>query len=147
MENNIVSFEKYARTRDESIRKRVMNGIDRKEVHEYYASVIHVSIRHLTLLQRYLIEEYLTEIICEFFFRGVDASKQYEAGRTTEEIEHSYTKEHFSTIYSLANEYRLSRHIGEWDVYSVFIIAEDVALKWFRNGLSYGKKQRKLRLL
>ncbi|GEN34822.1 MULTISPECIES: hypothetical protein [Aneurinibacillus] len=147
MENNIVSFEKYIRARDERVRKRAIDGIDREEVHRYYTGIIDVSIRHLTLLQRYFIEEYLAEIIVGFFLRGVDASKQYRTGRTTEDIEHSYTKDHFLEIYSLANDYRLSRHIGEWDLYSVSIIAEDLSLKWFRNGLAYGKRQRKLKLL
>ncbi|MFT9850344.1 hypothetical protein [Aneurinibacillus sp. REN35] len=147
MENNIVSFEKHMRTRDESVRKRVLEWIDREEVHQYYIDIIEVSIRHLTRLQRYLVEEYLGEMIAECFFQGVDASKQYEAGYTTEEIESRYSKDQLSTIHSLMSNYRLYRHLGEWDLYSISIIAEDVARRWFRKGLAYGRKQRKLKLL
>jgi hypothetical protein len=146
MENNILSFAEHARVRGDSIRRKVMEGIDLEEVHRYYNTIIDVSIRHLTLLQRYLVEEYLAEIISEFFFRGVEASKQYKAGRTTSEIEQSCVRD-FGKVYALAHEFRLSRHLGEWDLYSVSIMAEDLAGKWFHNGLAYGKRQRKLRLL
>jgi hypothetical protein len=147
MENNIIWFEEYAQIRDNYNRCKAMKGIDREEVHSYYKTIIQVSICHLTSLQRYLIEEYMAEIISEFFFRGVEASRQCKTGRTIEEIERSYTKDHLPKIYSLANDHRLSRHIGEWDFYSISIIAEDAALKWFRSGLAYGRKQRKLKLL
>ncbi|MED0738187.1 DUF2521 family protein [Aneurinibacillus thermoaerophilus] len=147
MDSNIVSFEERARIRNENMRKKIKDGIDIQEVRRYYYNTVEVSIRHLPLLQRYLVEEYLAEIIYEFFFQGVAASKLYKAGRTAEEIERSYSQQHLLSIYTLANDFNLMSRLGEWDFYSVSIIAEDLAAKWFRHGLVYGKKQRKLRLL
>lgn len=147
METNIISFETHVRAREESMRERLLSGIDRKEVHEYYRNVIQASIDHLTRLQRYLVEEYLAEIITSFFIHGADASREYEWGRTEAEIERDAMKRLFASIYTLSGEYRLSRHLNEWDLYSVSILAEDLAGRWFRSGLAYGRKQRKLRLL
>ncbi|MBN6187528.1 DUF2521 family protein [Aneurinibacillus sp. BA2021] len=146
MDDNVISFTERRRIRDEDARMRVMKWIDRGEVYQYYVDIIEVSIRHFTRLQRYVAEEYLSEVISESFFRGVHASRQYEAGWTTEDIVNRYNQDHAALLYSLASEYRLSRHLGEWDLYSVSIIAEDVTGKWFQKGLAYGRKQRKLKL-
>lgn len=147
MENNIISFETHVRAREEMMREKLISGIDRKEVHDYYKNVIHASIDHLTRLQRYLVEEYLAEIITSFFVHGVDASREYGLGRTEEEIERDAMKRLFASVYTLLGNYRLSRYLNEWDLYSVSILAEDLAGRWFRSGLAYGRKQRKLRLL
>ncbi|BAU26067.1 hypothetical protein DFP93_13062 [Aneurinibacillus soli] len=147
MENNIVSFETHVRAREKMMREKLLSGIDRREVYQYYENVIRASIEHLTLLQRYIVEEYLAEIITSFFIHGVDASREYELGRTDKEIERAAMKRLFASIYSLSGDYRLSRHLNEWDLYSISVLAEDLAGRWFQHGLAYGRKQRKLRLL
>lgn len=147
MENNIVSFETHVRAREAMMREKLLSGIDRREVHQYYQNVIRTSIEHLPLLQRYIVEEYLAEIITFFFMQGVDASREYRLGRTDKEIERDAMKRWFASIYTLSEDYRLSRHLNEWDMYSISILAEDLAGRWFRHGLAYGRKRRKLRLL
>ncbi|WCN37673.1 hypothetical protein [Aneurinibacillus uraniidurans] len=147
MENNIVSFETHVRAREAMMREKLLSGIDRQEVHQYYQNVIRTSIEHLPLLQRYIVEEYLAEIITFFFMQGVDASREYRLGRTDKEIERDAMKRWFASIYTLSEDYRLSRHLNEWDMHSISILAEDLAGRWFRHGLAYGRKRRKLRLL
>jgi hypothetical protein len=147
MNDNVVSFGEWAQAQNEMVKEKIISGIDRHEVNRYYDKVINVSIQHLSLLERYLIEGYLGEIIIRFFMIGAEASKQRLAGRTPEEIETVYSKDFYQCIYEIAGDFRINRHVGEWDAYSVSIMAEDLSVKWFRKGLEYGERQRKMRLL
>jgi hypothetical protein len=145
--DNIVSFDQWSQNRADMLKEKVVHGIDRQEVKGYYQSIVSQSIGHMTLLQRYTVEQYLLQVVSEFFYLGTQASRQYRLERSTEEIEQSVSGTFFNKICTLSAEFHINRYIGEWDAYSVSIIAEDVAGKWFRKGLTYGQKLRKLRLL
>ncbi|WCK54795.1 hypothetical protein PP175_01795 [Aneurinibacillus sp. Ricciae_BoGa-3] len=145
--DNIVSFEQWSQNKVELLKERVVHGIDREEVKDYYRSIVSHSVGHMTLLQRYTVEQYLLEVLSEFFYLGAQASKQYRLKRTEEEIEQSVSGIFFDKLCTLAAEFHINRYLGEWDAYSISIIAEDLAAKWFRKGFTYGQKLRKLRLL
>ncbi|WP_027415384.1 DUF2521 family protein [Aneurinibacillus terranovensis] len=145
--DNVVSFQQWSQEKDEWLREKVLDGIDGGEILNYCHTIIRPSISHLRFLQRYMVERFLLEIIAEFFYVGVQASKLYRTGRSGQEIEQMYEVRFALHIQEIADMFKVNRCIGEWDAYSVFIIAEDLSGKWFRKGMAYGEKQRKLRLL
>ena len=146
-ENNIVSIEEKAASRHQSMRKKAMNGIDTKELNEYYEKIVKESIHHFSFLQKYLAEEFLGDIVIETFAMGLEASKHCLDGKEPEQIEPIYATSLHLTLSDLCSKHQMYQFFQEWDAYSLTIMAEDLSGKWFRKGVHYGQKQRKLRLM
>lgn len=147
MDNNIVSFEKMAENRDEFLQRKALLGIDSKELNKYYDTVVRDSIQHYSILQKYLAEEYLGETVIDSFTMGIRASKLRLDGKNMEDIEKVYLCDLRSLLTDLSGKHQLYQYLRDWDVYSLSIMAEDLSGKWFRKGVLYGEKQRKMKLM
>jgi len=147
MDNNIVSFQKQAEYRYEALQQKLIHGIDTKELNKYYETVVKESTQHLSFLQRYLAEEYLGETVIDSFTMGVKASKLRLDNRTVEEIEEVYSKDLRGLLSTLLGKHDLMQFLGEDDVDSLIMMSYELSEKWFRKGILYGEKQRKLRLM
>jgi hypothetical protein len=93
------------------------------------------------------VEEFLYDVVIELFLFGMQASKHRLYGKSMQEIEKMYEKDIFQKTVLLFGKHRIHTYLRELDEYSVQIIAEDLAVRWFKKGVHYGEKQRKLRLL
>lgn len=147
MENNIVSFQKMAESRDEFLQQKALHGIDSKELNKYYDTVVRDSIQHYSFLQKYLAEEYLGETVIDSFTMGIRASKLRLDGKCIEDIEKVYSHDLQNMLAELSGKHQLYQYLRDWDVYSLSILAEDLSGKWFRKGVLYGEKQRKMKLM
>lgn len=147
MDNNIVSFEKVAANRNEVLQQKAMYGIDSKELNQYYETIVKESIGHFSFLQKYITEEFLGETVIDSFTMGIKASKLRLDGKTVEEIERVFSSDIDHLISTLSGKHQLYQFLRDWDVYSLTIMAEDLSGKWFRKGIQYGEKQRKMRLM
>jgi len=147
MDNNIVSFQKVAEYRYEALQQKVIHGIDTKELNKYYESVVKESTQHLSFLQKYLAEEFLGETVIDSFTMGVKASNLRMDNRTVEQIEYAYNKDLQNLLTTQLNKHDLTQFLAEDDVHSIIRIANELGDKWFRKGVLYGEKQRKLRLM
>lgn len=147
MENNIVSFEKLAASRQEALQKKALYGIDNQELNKYYQTIVKESIQHFSFLQKYIAEEYLGDTVIDSFTMGIRASKLRLNGKSVEEIEKVYSHDLQESLADLAGKHQLYQFLRDWDVYSLSIMAEDLSGKWFRKGILYGEKQRKMRLM
>lgn len=147
MENNIVSFQKMAENRDEVLQQKALYGIDSKELNKYYDTVVRDSIQHYSFLQKYLAEEYLGETVIDSFTMGIRASKLRLDGKDIEDIERVYSRDLQNLLTELLGKHQLYQYLRDWDVYSLTIMAEDLSGKWFRKGVLYGEKQRKMKLM
>ncbi len=147
MENNIVSFQKIADSRNQVLQQKALYGIDSKELNKYYDTVVRDSIQHYSILQKYLAEEYLGETVIDSFTMGIRASKLRLDGKNMEDIEKVYLCDLRSLLTDLSRKHQLYQYLRDWDVYSLSIMAEDLSGKWFRKGVLYGEKQRKMKLM
>ncbi|MEW9670197.1 DUF2521 family protein [Ammoniphilus sp. 3BR4] len=147
MEDNIVSFEKLANHRHEALQKKALYGIDSQELNKYYQTIVKDSIEHFSFLQKYLAEEFLGDTVIDSFTMGIKASKLRLDGKSLEEIEQVYSRDLQDSLAQLSSRHQLHQFLREWDVYSLSIMAEDLGGKWFRKGVLYGEKQRKMRLM
>ncbi|HJV47067.1 MAG TPA: DUF2521 family protein [Bacillota bacterium] len=144
---NVVSLEKIVQNRNNLLKKKAMNGIDSKELNDYYNNVIKESFKHLTFLQKYIAEEFLGDTVIDCFALGMQASKLCLYGRAPDEIEIIYAGNLAHILAELSAKHEIYKYMREWDVYSLTILGEDLSNKWFRKGIFYGEKQRKLRLI
>jgi hypothetical protein len=145
--NNVVPIGERAATRYESLKQRAIDGIDTKELSEYYNTMVKECIQHFSYLQKYLAEEFLGDIVIESFTLGMEASKCCLSGKDREEIFNAYAMNLHTLQSELCSKHRLFQYFREWDTYSLTIMSDDLVSKWFRKGVDYGQKQRKLRLM
>ncbi|RXT05331.1 DUF2521 family protein [Ammoniphilus sp. CFH 90114] len=147
MEDNIVSFEKLAVDRHEALQKKALYGIDSQELNKYYEAVVKDTIEHFSFLQKYLAEEFLGDTVIDCFTMGIKASKLRLDGKSVEDIEYVYSHDLQESLAQLSQRHQLYQFLRELDVYSLSMMAEDLGGKWFRKGILYGEKQRKMRLM
>lgn len=144
---NVISFEKIMEDRNQLWKKKAINGIDSKELNDYYNNVVKESVGHLTFLQKYIAEEFLGDAVIDSFALGMEASKHRLYGKTIDEIEAIYSGNLAHTLAELSSKHEIYQYLKEWDVYSLTILAEDLSTKWFIKGIQFGEKQRKMRLI
>lgn len=147
MKNKVVSFSSHAKVRNAERRAKVLKGIDRKKIQEYHKEFVEPTIRHMSLLQRFLVDEYLMDILFVFFILGVDASRLCMGGENQEAILERTFQRNLDKIPQVASRMELNQYIDDWDLYGVYLLAESIAEKWVHEGIEYGIKQRKMRLL
>jgi|GEM_PF-3159296 len=147
MENNVISLEQKAADRNSILKKKAMHGIDNKELNDYYNKVVKGSIHHLSFLQKFVAEEYLGDTVIDSFAMGIEASKLRLDGKSVEGIVEVFATDLHSKLAELGGKHQLYQYLRENDIYSITIIAEDLSNQWFRKGIIYGEKQRKLRLM
>ena len=147
MDNNVVSFQKLAEHRYEALQEKLLYGIDTKDLNKYYDTVVKDSILHFTFLQKYLAEEFLGETVIDSFTMGVKASKLRLDNKEIEEIQHVYFRDIQQQLKSLLGKHDLTQYLLEEDVKLISKMANELSERWFRKGVIYGEKQRKLRLM
>jgi hypothetical protein len=147
LSKNVISLEKIVEDRSQLLRKKALNGIDSKDLNEYYNKMVKDSIKHLTFLQKYIAEEFLGDTVIDCFALGMAASKLCLHGKSHEEIENIYSGDLAHKLAELSGKHQIYQYLAEWDVYSLTIMGEDLSTKWFRKGIQYGEKQRKMRLI
>lgn len=148
MQHNIISLTEKAEIRRRKFREKAIQGIDAHELHEYYEEMIKTAVHHLSFLQRYLVEEYLYAVVEELFSYGVEVSKScVQNGYEPEEMIEESRNERMNRVNKLSSRHLIHQYVGDWDLESVMILADDMADRWFVKGLHYGIKQRKLKLL
>lgn len=145
--DNIVSLEQKVQKKHKAMREKVLKGLDSHELHTYYEKVIKYSVRHLSYLQRYMVEEFLYEVVQELFYFGVISSKPCLVGKEPEEIIREKESKLVEKVRTIYGKHLIYQYVGEWDAEAVMMIAEDIAFNWFEKGVRYGKKQYKLKLL
>jgi hypothetical protein len=146
-EENIVQFSQKVQERRKIFKEKALRGIDSKELMDYYNRIIRESIYHFSFLQKYITEEFLGETVIECFAMGMEASRHCLSGKELEEIEQIYDQEISGKLVQLIGTHEIHQYLREWDAYSVTMLAEDLCGKWFRKGIQYGEKQRKMRLI
>lgn len=147
MDNNIVSFQKIAEFRNEALQQKIIHGIDPKELNIFYETVVKEKTQHLSFLQKYLAEEFLGETVMDSFTLGVKASNLRLDNRTIEEIEYVYRNDLLNLLSTLLGQNDLVQYVGEEDTHLLIKMADELSQNWFRKGIVYGEKQRKLRLM
>ncbi|MBO8172799.1 MAG: DUF2521 family protein [Bacillaceae bacterium] len=145
--DNIISLEQKAEQRRRRFKEKAVKGINSLELQDYYDKVIKNSIQHLSFLQRYIVEEFLYDVVEEVFYYGVELSKQCLHGRKVNELIDHHYHEADRKVRSLFSKHMIYQYLRDLDMQAVMIIADDITVKWFEKGLEYGKKQRKLKLL
>jgi hypothetical protein len=147
VKDNVVSLTNYAKIRNEEKRIKSLKGIDRQKIQAFYREFITPSISHMSLLQRFLVEGFFMDILFLYFVLGVDASRRCMMGESEEDVLEKTMKYNFHKIPDLARQMNLHRYIDELELHGIFILAEEIAMTWLLDGIRYGVKQRKLRLL
>ncbi|GAB7387256.1 hypothetical protein BSNK01_10920 [Bacillaceae bacterium] len=147
MERKVVSFSSYAQLRRARLKEKVLHGIDYEELAGYYERVIKDCIRHLSFLQRFIVEECLYEVVTETFMLGTEASRALLSGKSEREMVEAFSRELEQLVQRICAKHQLFQYVSDWEGYSLTIIADDLADRWFAKGLQFGLKQRKLRLM
>lgn len=147
MSDNVVSFQEKARQRYESLRQKATRGIDRQELFAYYERVLKERIEHFTALQRSIAEEILGETLIDSFTMGAEASKLRLANKRVEEIEKVYAADIEALLLDILSQSKMAALRSEEDVILLAKTAKELGRDWFRKGVFYGERQRKLRLI
>lgn len=147
MDQNVVSFQEKAEHRYEALQQKVMRGIDSKELYAYYDQVVKDRIEHLAFIQRDIAEEFLGEAVIDSFTMGVEASKLRLVNKRIDLIEEVYFQDLKDLLADLLINYKLVKSHSEEDVALLSKMAKELGRDWFRKGVFYGERQRKLRLI
>lgn len=147
VKDNVVSLTNYAKIRNEEKRIKFLKGIDRKKIQTYYKDYIVPSISHMTLLQRFLVDGFFMDVVFLYFVLGVDASRRCMLGEDQDDVLEKTLEFNLYKIPSLATQANLHQYIEDWELHGVFVLAEEIAATWLLEGIQYGIKQRKMRLL
>lgn len=147
VKDNVISLTNYAKIRNEERRIKFLKGIDRKKIQTYYKEFITPSISHMTLLQRFIVDGFCMDVLFLYFVLGVDASRRCMMGEDKDEVVEKTFEQNLQKLPAMATQMNLHQYIEDWELHGVFVLAEEIAATWLLEGIQYGIKQRKMRLL
>jgi hypothetical protein len=101
----------------------------------------------MTLLQRFLVDGFFMDVLFLYFVLGVNASRRCMLGEDQDEILEKTIEYNLYKIPAMATQINLHQYIEDWELHGIFVLAEEIAATWLLEGIRYGIKQRKMRLL
>lgn len=147
MHQKVASFADYWDEKKARLKEKAMVEISSGEMTNHHEKWIDEEFQHLTFLQKFIVEEFVYEVMVEVFVLGAEASRPLNFGKQEKRILQAYADDIKHLIEKTYERHRLFQYIQEMDGDSIQVLVQRLADQSFSKGLAYGERQRKLRLI
>ncbi|OYD06503.1 hypothetical protein [Paludifilum halophilum] len=146
----IVWLEAYRVRRLEKMRHEALLGFPWGKLSKMINEVLEPSTRTLAFPKRYAVDEAIYRLAFEAYVSGIDYSRRGEMecppsrpeGERRRWCDRVYRESGDDLINRVIQDLDLFRHLDEWTIQSVFYFMEEVASRWFIQGVDYGIRLR-----